>query len=493
MRRASSGVAWGQAGRITEVALGLAFSVLVVRKLGDQAYGTYALLYSLIGVTSVLCSLGLNEAVSKYLPIVATQGEEGQVGYLVRATVAYRLLFTLVGSIVLYLSCGFLAGVFQNTAISDLAFLIVAVFALQNTTDLLASFYVSYLRVKTYYLVRLVNQSLSLVLVLILFSLWGPSVFLVLTTVLLTTAVAGCLYLLGARTALRREPVEIDLAPVRRFALYIWLINLVTFGLGSQIDTLLVAYFLKDAAQIAYYNVAMMIVTRLYTVLTGWTIVLVPSLSEAFAKGGKEGLARASDLCFKLHVGVMLPALAFVGLRSDGLINLVFGTSYHPSSILLTVFALLTIGGAYALSGPVLNVLYVTGGEKIVVWLRVVTGSLNILLDILLIPPLGAMGAILATGISVLVTGISELFMARRQASIKYPVVFVSKITVATALAILAIAWVAATDWSMMLVSGALYSIVLVVALLVLKPLATQDKELATLASKYVGALVRYF
>jgi O-antigen/teichoic acid export membrane protein len=91
-RRLLSGGIWAIGGKIGAVLTGLACNILLARLLAPQDFGTYLLIVSVVSVGAVTGSLGLNDAVVRF---VAESGGLGKTGRTRRAIRMVMVLGTL--------------------------------------------------------------------------------------------------------------------------------------------------------------------------------------------------------------------------------------------------------------------------------------------------------------------------------------------------------------------------------------------------------------
>jgi O-antigen/teichoic acid export membrane protein len=480
IQRIILGIFWGQTGKVFEVILGLAFTMVVGRYMGPAGYGIYSLIMSIVGLLVVISSFGFAEAMGRFIPKVSVERSQEALSYLFKSLLKKRIIIVLVLSLMIILLRESIAEIFAISAFSKYILFAALLIFSQGATDLLASFFNALLKIKTLTMVKLSTQATSLVLTLILFRLKGATVSAVLSASLIASLLGLGFYLLEARPHLFKIPVEsIPLGPIYRFGLILWLMNLGIFALANHIDKILIGYLLRDTAQIGYYSIAATLLTNFHGLLSaGWGITILPALSEAQAKQGLLGMTQVLNIYFKLLILVMLPALMFLGYYANTFILGLFGSAYSPSITLLRIYISLDILTIFFIGGVAGFSLYVVGKERLVLKLCILSGVLNIVLDLILIPLYNALGAIIATGISVAIFSLLVLIFTFKYVPIKYPYRFIGKVFLAGIICLFCICWVKIQNlWSLSVI-GILYVILLAVSLYFLKILEPQDKEL---------------
>ncbi len=428
--RARLGIIWGQIGKIIEIVLGLIFTVAVGRAMEPAGYGVYSLVISVVGFFMLVASLGFAEILGKFAPqIIETAGVE-KLRVFFKGLLKKRLVLVLIiAGIVLLIGKNF--PLFsQSRNYARYLFFIAALVVLQGVSELYISLFTALLKLKVVTYVKLLVQFLVLTLTLLFFYLYGVSV----TTVLLFTASATFVgiifyYIIAGRFFGKSCAGSYFVPGAYRFGMVVWLTNLANFALANHIDKILIGTLLKDTAAVGHYSIAAMLLTSLHAVLTaGMGLTVLPVLSEAYAKHGKEGMVEAIRVYFKLLVVVMLPAVFFLGYAAHPIIVGLFGNAYAPSARLLGTYVMLDILIILFMGGLTLFPLYILGKERLVLKLCIFAGALNIVLDLLLIPPYKALGAIIATGISTSLFSFLELWYVIKYLPKAYPLRFSLKV-----------------------------------------------------------------
>ncbi|MEK7174246.1 MAG: flippase [Patescibacteria group bacterium] len=164
-------------------------------------------------------------------------------------------------------------------------------------------------------------------------------------------------------------------------------------GLMISTDVLLIGW-LRTAEEVGFYSVAQRVVFFLY-LIPG---VLATSIFPALARTAKHDAVRARRLTeFTLGVAFLaaLPIMAGGWLLAPGIIQTLFGDAYSPAA---PAFAILTLTLAATFAGVILsNVVFAYDRQRYLIIYAAIGGGLNVILDILLIPPFGIIGSAIAT------------------------------------------------------------------------------------------------
>ncbi len=493
IHRIFSGMFWGQLGKILEVALGFIFIVAISRYLGPSGYGVYNLVMSVAGFAVAVSSFGFSDALGKFAPQLLAQEKESSLSYLFRHLFRARLAIIISLVFVLILFRGVVASLF---GIKDFEGYLVfaALLALtQGVSDLLISFFTALLRIKLITITRLFVQGATLILTIALFKLQTPLVMIVFFVSVVVSLCGVIIYLAYSwRYLFGVKPEPIPLDEVYRFSATVWLITLATFALANHIDKILIGCLLKDTSQIGYYGVAVTLLVSLHGLLTaGWGVTILPALSEAHTKYGLSGMARVLEVYSKLILLIMLPAIMFLGLHAHVVIISLFASTYSPAIQLLQVYILLDVFIVIFIGGVMGFPLYVLGKEKMVLKLFLACGALNIILDFILIPLYGALGAVIATGVSGSILSLAQLFFVFRLVPLKYPYKFLGKVFFAGLISLFPFYWLQIQSIWYLIPAGITYVAILTGVLYFLRLLEAEDKEVLVKLNPGFAFLVR--
>ncbi|MCD4785143.1 MAG: flippase [Candidatus Eremiobacteraeota bacterium] len=168
---------------------------------------------------------------------------------------------------------------------------------------------------------------------------------------------------------------------------------IIALQLFLNADIILIG-IMKDKTQVGYYNAAYKFVW-LFVFIGGFFFQAIFPLIPQYYKENREKLKMLLKKTGKIMLLLGIPISLCMTIIAKPLILLVFGEEYAPSIPILQVLIwnvlLIFVNNVYAWG------LLGTGGEK--VYFHIVVGQLgtNILLNILLIPKFGAIGASAAT------------------------------------------------------------------------------------------------
>ncbi len=202
-----------------------------------------------------------------------------------------------------------------------------------------------------------------------------------------------------------------------------WLASSLMFALiasfqliNGQASTLILG-FLAPIEQVGIFRVAVQVASLASFGLFAVNMVVAPRFADLYTRGKMDRLQHlvTNSARFVLVINLVLVGLFILAGRS--FFGLVFGVEFGDSYPLLMI--LLTGQIVNSLAGSVGMLLAMTGFEKDVVRYQGVAALINIVLCLVIIPPLGAIGAAASSAITLASWNVSLLFVVQRRIGIK--------------------------------------------------------------------------
>ena len=491
-RRVAAGAGWAQVSRIAEVITSFALSLILVRALGPISFGQYSFLVNVATFAAIALSLGFPDTVMRFVSSLLAQGSIDTVAFVVRRLVLVRLLVYGAAVLALGLFHGPLATVLHLPLVDRYWTAIAALLVSQGAIEFATSYAYARLRSRDVAIARTVGQLVALTFfgTIVAMGLSSP-LSASLTVVISYVATTVILLFRGFGQLLLRGPgTRAALTPIAGFAVAAWGASLFNLGLAGQIDVILLGALRRDPAQIAYYAVATLIFVKFGLLLSGWAGTAISSFAELQARRGPEGVRRYFTVFIRIHLLLALVVYPPLILLAGVITRRVFGPGYAPAAQLMAIYGGFWLISSFLAAGIPLSSMLALGSQRQALVIRASTGALNVVLDVLLIPPLGALGAIIATGTANAIAHLSDYLVGARRISAGYPVAFALRLAVAAGVASIPGLVLHPGNVSGALVVAALYLVLFAAGLLLLKPFAPADVALAARFSRRAGVVV---
>jgi len=412
-REVPGAMAWSLVAKVLVSLLAIGSNVLIVRGLGEYAYGVYSIYLNIARFFSLGIGLGLAQAVLRFLPELRVRQDGRGTRQLLLRSLWLQLIGWAVVIVAAYLLRGWLSDL-QHADLSTILPLGAVLLVFENLWTLLTSVYTALRRMR-WLTIASVAQKAALVALLLWLVRDGAEV----RGVIYVVAGSFCFGILLLAPRLRAlmpwiRDAEGEGMPLKRtagYALPIALGALINQVLWRSSETLVIGYF-HDPAQVGFYNAAYNLGQMIleFVPLAIWPVVLA-TLSETDTHGG-DGLRRGIRLYFRLLfvlvVPVSLTGFVFGGQAYDVL----YGAPMAAGMPVCQAFFLVFMLGFFAT--PLRMALYVR--ERTIANLLIAAGgaALNVTLDLLLIPPLGIWGGVWAVAAALAASAIAQYVVSRR-------------------------------------------------------------------------------
>ncbi|HYM95858.1 MAG TPA: polysaccharide biosynthesis C-terminal domain-containing protein [Candidatus Sulfotelmatobacter sp.] len=481
--------------RLAEVFSSLVLSLLLIRALHPTLYGQYSFVVNAASFGAVLLSLGFAETLMRFVSALLGTGQIAEVRLLVRWLLGARLITYAAGILLLFILHGVAARLLHLPLIDRFWLPIALLLVSQGAIEFTTSYAYARLRSRDVAVARTVGQVLAVAFfgVIVALRLQDPvtaaitvSISYLAAAALLIVRGLGSVLVSGSSTTL----------PLRRFvnfALMAWAVNLFTLGLAGQIDVILLGALRRDFDQIAFYSVATLVFVKLGVLLSGWAGTAISNFAEIRVRRGPEVASRLFNVYMRINLLISLLVYPPILLMARPIAVRVFGASYAPTADLMTVYGAFWLVSSCLAAGIPLSVMMAIGAQRQALLIRAATGIANVVLDLVLIPPLGALGAIIATGIANVLAHLADFMVAAIRVGGRYPGGLLLRGGAAALLGLIVPFLLHPSGLLLTGVGFLLYWIVFAGTLLVIRPLEAGDLELASRVSPRVGSIARRF
>lgn len=401
--------------QVTGATLAYALQVLLARWLDPSPYGIFVYATTWGSLLAIIAGLGLPSAVLRFLPQYEAEGDWGRLRGFLRssevATLAAGVFLAGLGSGAVILSDRFndhshafplILGLWLAPLLAGSTFLGEATRTLRH--------------VGRAYAPQLVLRPLLITAGAVLLHVLGH---VSVQNVLWLSLASYLMIFLLQQALLMRLPNGSRLRQATpRYETRIWLVTamplLLMAGLSvviTQIDIIILG-LLRPAHEVGLYGAAVKTVTVVGFVTAALYAIMLPVISSLYRQG-KERLLRQL-LAVAVHI-VFWPTLLIAVLLfafGDYVLE-AFGPQFAAAH---TALALLAVGQLVNTAfGPVGYLLYFTGHERMTALLMGGAAILNVVLNLVLIPPFGMVGSAAATAATLSLWNVALYLVVRRR------------------------------------------------------------------------------
>lgn len=404
------------AGTMFTAAAGYLFKVFLARVLGAEALGLYALGMTIIGFVGIFNALGIPQAAVRFVALYTSNGKMNELrSFFLRGVSYLSVANVALGSAVVFLGPWVAIHFYRAPELKRY----LPLFALIMVGGAFTAFFgqalqgykdVSRRTVITNFIGTPFMMLATVVLVRMGFGLWGY----IFAQVLSAGVVIALLVLVFWRLT---PPAARHLSgPLPPLESQVLSFGAVVFGIGlmefflTQVDKILIGFYI-NAREVGIYSVAATIVAFVPVALQSVNQIFSPTIADLHTRGEQELLGRLFQTLTKWILAFTLPLATVVIVFAKPLMH-IFGHEFEAGWIVVvigTVGQLINCG-----TGSVGYLLLMSGNQNRLIKVHATMTAVMVLLNILLIPRWGILGAAVAAAVTTIGTNAWNLSEVRK-------------------------------------------------------------------------------
>lgn len=407
------------------------FTIFAARYFGPEDYGVYTLVTTILALAVLIAGLGLLNGVPRFISLY----KSGKTPYLLSGYIRFIFITLIissavVGSLIFFLSekitIFFAFPSSLNTFLKIIAFLV----PIKIIKATLRQIFLGYKKI----IYQQFTYNVIEKLVLVLGTLYIIFMELDLYGFMIVFAASICIpffvdvYLYKRKiTMTGTDRLEYRSKEWFSFSLPLLFTGVFSFLISST-DNLFIGKMLEPS-QLGIYSVAYSLASLLGFFQKSFASLFIPLITENYAKKDHGKISLLFRKATAWTFGLTFPVFLVFAAYSEQFITLVYGSSYGAGYLPLFI---ITIGFLINITtGPNFQILILHKRTKTIFLIESFTIAINIILNILLIPKIGIVGAALTTAISIALQNILFLGVARRLEKIRFEWKYILKFIVA--------------------------------------------------------------
>lgn len=371
--------------------------------LGAELFGLYTLGIVIYRLGELFSRLGLETGAVRYVSIHYGAGDNPRLkGTLLQAIGFAVLNGCFVGGL-LFLSADSIAqAIFNKPELASALrlFAIALPFGAGTIVGAFASTGFQIVKYRTYVwelLLPFSNLLLAVILCVLGFGLWGAAIAWLIATII--SLLASLYFIVKLFPGILDRTVKpvfegkqlLSFSIPLAFGSFAWLVLLWT-------DVLMLGYF-RPAAEVGIYRAASQ-TSLLMNIIAGSLITAFsPMIADLYSRGERKEVEKIFQTSSRWSLALTLPLFLIMVVAGDDILR-IFGAEFAAGWIPLMILCTGHLVRAGA-GGMAIQMLSMTGHQYLKLYTDLGLAALNIGLNILLIPKWGALGAAIATGISI--------------------------------------------------------------------------------------------
>jgi len=399
-------------GRVLSVGINFAAQVMVVRYLSTTDFGAWAYGLSIVAFCQSFAIFGLDRAITRFVPIYHEKQEYNKLFGTIILVVGAVVLIGLLIVGLFYIAPDKLASLVKDgQAPVSLLLIMILLVPVEAFDSLMTGMFASFTNPRAiFFRKHILGPSLKLAAVALMIFFKSSVVFLAYGY-LAAYMLGIVLYIFVFMRLLRQQGLFEHFSlgtttfPVKEifaFTLPLLSSDLVTVLMHSS-DTMLLGYF-HDTTQVAMFRVVLPAAHMNNIVMAAFGILFTPLAARLFAKNDYAGI---NELYWRsaMWMGVLsFPIFALTFSLAKPLTIFLYGARYEQSWIILSLMSFgyyfhVVLGN----NGLTLKVL---GKLRYIVVINTLAAIVNVIVNLLLIPRYGALGAAIGTTSTMVAHGI---------------------------------------------------------------------------------------
>jgi O-antigen/teichoic acid export membrane protein len=402
--------------------LGYFIRIVLARNLTVAEYGLFFSVSTLISFLGVFVGLGTGEALVRYIPefLVKKKHDKIKNATIIALLVTFATLIIL--GVLLFAFSDFLAKhYFRNALAAPVLLLFIVLMFFLNFKNILRCFYQAFQNMKLYSLMYLAENLLLLVLLLCFFA-FKKNIFSAAYAHIAAYLIVLFVFSFFVPRVFNFFKHRVSLEKSLLKKLFKFGIPVLASSIGGIIiiytDTLVLTFF-RSLEEVGIYNVVVPTAMILQFFATSVATVIFPMVAELWAKKRKDYLALGLKMLYQYSFVVIIPvALLFLSF-SEIVLRLMFGEQYVVGAATMQILLIAIIFlGLHSITSTILSAI----GKPIISTKILFQGALiNLVLNLLLIPKLGMLGAALTSLIAYVYIAIRCIFKLKHFIQVEIP------------------------------------------------------------------------
>lgn len=391
--------------------------MLLSRYLGADGMGKYSVCLSIIMIASIFGNIGVDKALLRFVPVLSANGDWTRIKKVFNLGSRVAILASLLISVILWFASDWLfTDVLGRESLGEyLRWFILAIIPLAFIANLTEGFK-GLKMITTSLLLRSFIPIIGIVGVFLLVPDFGlKGIIWTYDIAVLIIAIAGLLMWYYGSEKLKRPTEVSNSEPFGYKSLFNASFPLYGLAIFQQVivsaPIVLLGIWVEDDQTGQFFNAQKVaIMTSLF--LIAFNTILASKVGQFFAKNKLDVLEITVQKATLIVSVLAAPLFLFLFFFSDFTMS-IFGEDFRGGGILLKI---LLIGKFVSVVlGPVGLILIVGGREKIMRNTVVISALLIIIINVILLPRIGVMGAAIASSVAVTTQNLLAAFYVHRE------------------------------------------------------------------------------
>ena len=396
------------------------FKLIVARHYGSSDFGLFILAQTIFCILVLLAGLGVKESIVRYIPYYVTKNKKSVLSGYLTFIFILPVIFSFILSFLLFIFAENVSVFFNFPAKFTLFLKLIAIVIPFSTFNgiikkIFLAEHKPWHNAISYHFIE--NTVLLLGSCLIIY-LNLPVVYLII--VLLISILMSAIY----NVLIYKIKIHLPIIKTKTFLIKEWFnFSLPLFFTGvfayiiSWSDNLVIGKFLEPS-QLGIYSICYSLAIFLVFFQTAFANLFVPLISSNYAKKKFENILFLFKHSAAWTFGLTFPFFLVILLFSKQILLVLYGSEFvsgYSVLIIISIGALINIS-----TGLNKEILLLYKKTKFIFLVNVCIATSNIMMNILLIPVLGIIGAAITSAASISAQNLVFLIKAKQYQKLKF-------------------------------------------------------------------------
>ncbi len=423
--------------KISSMVLGFLNQIILARILGAGGIGEVLLVLSVVNVSAQFARFGMEEAMMRFIPSYIEKRDNAKL----KGTIYFVLKFCLLLSIlfvflVILLSKFISINVFHSEGLLKLLPIVAIAIPASVIRGVIGGILKGHRDIFKALLPELLISPFFRIAIFLLLTLQGVSTLHAIVAFIIGEIFAVVLSIIFLVKELNKiEPVKQQYENKKVLGVAYTMI-FASFGayLYTQADLWILGMF-RSTEEVGIYGVSAKLVTLILFSMAAFATIIPPLISKIHISGNRDELIKVVSGSTRWVLSIAIPITLILVLEGKFILKYFFGEIFVNGYIPLVI---LSIGQIIkAGTGLVGYILQMTGQHKTFLKITISGGISNIILNILLVPYFGMLGAAIATTLCFTMVNIICVFVIYKRLTVltlakglKFDIIFIAVVAI---------------------------------------------------------------
>lgn len=423
--------------RILTALFGFFNQIVLARILGAGGLGEVFLVISVVQISTQFAKFGMEGAVMRFIPLYIEKRDRGKL----KGTIFYSLKFCFLLSIVFFVtvllfSRNIAIDFFHSEGLLKLLPIVVVAIPASVLRGVIGGILKGYKDTFNALLPEFLILPSRVVIFICLFFIWEVSPVDAITAYISGEILAVLLavgFLVKKINAIGDVRQEYERKKIFSLATTMLFTNSSAL-FYNQANLWIIGMFMSTEA-VGVFGVASRLVNLVVFSLMAFSTIIPPLMSSIHASDDRNELRRVTSVSTRWILSISMPIILILIFEGKFILKYGFGERFEDAYIVLVILAIGQLINAG--SGLVGLLLQMTGSHKVLMKITFIWGIISVVLNFILVPRFGIVGAAIATAFCLAMANISAVFTAYKKLSIVtlargiiFDIVFIAVITI---------------------------------------------------------------